>query len=293
MATVLVVGDSATSRELISALLEEEGHSTSHAGNGTLAIVRVGEAEPDLVITDLLMPELDGFGLVSQLKESHPHLPVMLVTSKGSEKIAARALREGAASYVSKLELKTTLIDAVDEVLDSITQEQHRKRLMGGLTRYEASFVLENDRELFQPLVAYLQEQLKHLKVCGENDLTRLGVALGEALVNAAEHGNLELDSQLREEDRAAYFDQAKKHRAETPYGERRVHLKVCLTRGEACFTIRDEGNGFDPSLLPDPTNPQNLLKASGRGVMLMRTFMDEVTFNHRGNEVTLIKRRG
>ncbi len=55
---------------------------------------------------------------------------------------------------------------------------------------------------------------------------------------------------------------------------------------------IRDEGSGFDRSELPDPTDPENLLKSSGRGVMLMQTFMDEVIFNDRGNEVTLIKRR-
>ena len=48
---------------------------------------------------------------------------------------------------------------------------------------------------------------------------------------------------------------------------------------------------GFDPSLLPDPTQPENLEKVSGRGVLLMRTFMDEVIYNDAGNEVELIKR--
>jgi anti-sigma regulatory factor (Ser/Thr protein kinase) len=64
------------------------------------------------------------------------------------------------------------------------------------------------------------------------------------------------------------------------------------VSRTEAKFVIRDEGPGFDPSTLPDPTDPENLLRPCGRGVMLMRTFMNEVTFNDRGNEVTLIWRR-
>ena len=54
---------------------------------------------------------------------------------------------------------------------------------------------------------------------------------------------------------------------------------------------IRDEGPGFDPDGLPDPTDPENLTKASGRGVLLIRTFMDEVRFNDTGNEITMIKR--
>jgi anti-sigma regulatory factor (Ser/Thr protein kinase) len=55
---------------------------------------------------------------------------------------------------------------------------------------------------------------------------------------------------------------------------------------------MRDEGPGFDPKELPDPTDPENLLKLSGRGILLMRTFMDDVKFNDRGNEVTMVKRR-
>jgi anti-sigma regulatory factor (Ser/Thr protein kinase) len=67
------------------------------------------------------------------------------------------------------------------------------------------------------------------------------------------------------------------------------VHLK--LTPGEAVCVIRDEGTGFDRATLPDPTDPAQLEKASGRGLVLMRTFCDEVNFNEAGNEVTLVKR--
>jgi anti-sigma regulatory factor (Ser/Thr protein kinase) len=58
-------------------------------------------------------------------------------------------------------------------------------------------------------------------------------------------------------------------------------------------FVIRDQGPGFDPAQLPDPTDPENLERVSGRGLLLMRTFMDEVTFNKSGNQVTMVKRCG
>ena len=70
----------------------------------------------------------------------------------------------------------------------------------------------------------------------------------------------------------------------------RRVYVEAHLSRTEARFIVRDEGSGFDPGTLPDPRDPENLLKVSGRGVLIMRTFMDEVRFNSNGNEVTLVK---
>jgi anti-sigma regulatory factor (Ser/Thr protein kinase) len=57
-------------------------------------------------------------------------------------------------------------------------------------------------------------------------------------------------------------------------------------------FVVQDEGPGFDPSTLPDPTLPSNVGQTNGRGLFLIRTFMDEVTFNETGNVVTMIKHR-
>ena len=77
-----------------------------------------------------------------------------------------------------------------------------------------------------------------------------------------------------------------------SPYRERRVRVCERLDPDAVTYVIRDEGKGFDLSTVPDPTNPDNLLKASGRGLMLIKTFMDEVTFNGVGNEITMVKRR-
>jgi anti-sigma regulatory factor (Ser/Thr protein kinase) len=64
------------------------------------------------------------------------------------------------------------------------------------------------------------------------------------------------------------------------------------LTHSEATISIRDQGPGFDPKSLPDPTDPENIGKISGRGLLLIRTFMDDVRFNDTGNEITLVKRK-
>ena len=78
----------------------------------------------------------------------------------------------------------------------------------------------------------------------------------------------------------------------QAPYCDRRVYVTARITPTEAAYTIRDQGGGFDPSSLPDPTDPENLLLASGRGVMLIQMFMDQVEFNDTGNEITMRKHR-
>ena len=78
----------------------------------------------------------------------------------------------------------------------------------------------------------------------------------------------------------------------EPPYRDRRVEVIARLTKREAVYTIRDEGPGFNPDLLPDPTDPESLMRPYGRGMMLIRTFMDKVWFNDKANEITMVKRK-
>ena len=68
--------------------------------------------------------------------------------------------------------------------------------------------------------------------------------------------------------------------------------VTVKATRNELKFIIRDQGPGFDVASIPDPTDPENLAKVSGRGLLLINAFMDEVRHNKQGNEITMIKRK-
>lgn len=257
------------------------------------AIDHLVRQAPDIVLTDLAMPDMDGLQFLSQIKSLHPLLPVVLMTSKGREEIALQALHHGAASYVPKRCLNSALTMTLRDVLSAAHRGGGNVRLMHCLTKDECAFTLPNDPQLIAPLVAYLQHRVIEIGLTNESERMRVGVGVEEALVNALYHGNLELSSKLRDEDPVGY-EQLIQHRRETePYRDRRVHLEAKLTRKSLTFVIRDEGPGFDPAKLPDPTEPANLEQVSGRGVFLMRTFMDEVSYNAAGNEVTLVKHRG
>ena len=69
------------------------------------------------------------------------------------------------------------------------------------------------------------------------------------------------------------------------------VQLEVSFDQGRLLATVRDQGPGFDPASVPDPTRPENVARPCGRGLFLMRQLLDEVMYNERGNEVTLVLR--
>ena len=292
MTTVLIVDDSAVCQRAAGACVKAAGCEVRYAGDGAEALQSVGEVKPDIVLTDLQMPKLDGLELVERLRDEHPQLPVILMTGFGSEEVAARALRAGASSYVPKENLSKGLNEALRSVMSVVESIQERKKVLAFLDHSETKFVLGYEPGAAKALIGYFHEQLKLLNYFDEGTLVQLTTALTESLTNAIDHGNLELDSDMREVDDGSYFRLGEERAKQEPYCNRRVTITAVLTPSEAKFVVCDEGPGFDPSSLPDPTDPENLLKASGRGIMLMQTFLDEVSFNDKGNEVTLIKRR-
>lgn len=119
--------------------------------------------------------------------------------------------------------------------------------------------------ELMVPVLSYLTTRVEKLGVI-DSATSNLFIALDEAFANAIRHGN-KLDP------------------------TKMVRISADLSSEEASFTVEDEGEGFDISSIPDPREPMNLLKASGRGVFFISNIMDEVRYNERGNRITMVKK--
>ncbi len=291
MPTALVVDDSAIDRRLAGQCVEENGLTAVYAENGRLAWEALETVQPDFVLTDLQMPEMDGLELVRKIRRHHPRVPVILMTGNGSEEIAVTALRMGAASYVPKHNLHARLGEALDIVRDSVAAMRSRDSVRELLVSSESKFSLGYEATVARALISHLQDALAQLNFGDQVTLLQISTALGEAITNAIDHGNLELDSAMR--DGSSRYRELGKQRSQIePYCNRRVTLTATLTPEQVVYTIEDEGPGFDPHSLPDPTHPENILKSSGRGIMLIRTFMHEVSYNERGNQLTMLRRR-
>jgi serine/threonine-protein kinase RsbW len=132
-----------------------------------------------------------------------------------------------------------------------------------------AEFVLElpSDLRVIEPAVGYLTRRCSEFDFAGSRLTLNFRVGVTEALANAMLYGNR--------------HDAAK-----------RVRIEVCLDRSAVAVRVRDQGTGFDPEAVDDPTLPDHLTRTGGRGVFLLRRLMDRVEFNECGNEVLLLLHR-
>jgi CheY-like chemotaxis protein len=294
MATVLVVDDVAMDRLLAGTLLQEHpGWVAVYAEDGREALALMRQQVPDLVLTDLQMPEVNGLELVEAIRRDFSDVPVILMTAHGSEEIAVAALKAGAASYVPKRDLARDLVPTTEKMLDIARSNRNQQQILDCLIETEFRFLLSNDPNRIRPLISHLQDHMTLMNLTNKGGQIRVGTALHECLVNAMEHGNLELSSELRESERPEdYRRLVEERRVQQPYCDRQVLVVARYSRQEATFVVSDDGRGFNTSQLPDPTDPSNLGKCTGRGLFLIRTFMDEVKFNATGNEITMVKRR-
>ncbi|MDB5309226.1 MAG: hypothetical protein JWO38_3428 [Gemmataceae bacterium] len=301
MTTVLVVDDSAVERRRIGAFLESgqadkggvAGMKVVYAGNGREALAVMREALPDAVLTDLRMPEMDGLELVAEVRGRYPSVPVVLMTAHGSFDVAVKALERGAASYVPKVNLAHDLLRTVEGILVLTQAARGRQAALKCLTRTEYCFALANDPALIPPVVGWLEDGLEWAQVCDETGRLQVGVAVREALVYAMEQGNLEVPSKLKQTEEAAYHRLVEDRRTCPPYRDRRVYITALGTPAEVTYVVRDEGPGVPLPDRPDPADPATLGGTYGRGLVLIRAFMDEVRYSPVGNEVAMVKRRG
>lgn len=288
---VLIVDDSPVDAAKAAGIVARTlGWRVERAENGRAALAAIARDRPAVVLTDMQMPEMDGLALVEALHAREPLLPVVLMTAHGSEEVAVAALGRGAASYVPKRNLGPHLAETLGQVVAAATAGRQRQQLLAEcLTAAAETYVLPNDPAVLRPMVARLQDALAAMGLCGERRRLRAGVAFEEALTNALYHGNLEVSSDLRDgPDPGAYTRLAAERRAIPPYRDRRIRVRTELSRAAGAITIQDEGPGFAPANLPDPTDPDNMGRACGRGLLLIRTFVDGVTFNPAGNAITL-----
>lgn len=132
---------------------------------------------------------------------------------------------------------------------------------------WQCDQVIPNDLAVGRRLLDQLLQQLEALE-WSRREVFGIRLAVDEALVNANLHGNA--------------LDKGK-----------HVHFCCWLSPRKMRVEITDEGPGFDPRCLPDPTDAAHVSRPCGRGVMLMRAFMSHIEFHQRGNQVVMEKERG
>ena len=288
---ILVVDDEVPIRKILKKLLVRSGYGVVEAANGREALDLFRERHPDIVITDVRMPEMGGLDLLMAIKKESPDACVAVMTGYGSEDVAIQAIRSGACNYFKKPFNSAEFVYAIGvlaELVDHRKGQKFDSAILAGETK---TFVMGSRIEQVYPVIGELTRTISGYPF----DVESIQIALLEMITNAIEHGNLEIS--LEEKQKALQEGTLKdlyRLRASSPEcAGRKVEIYYEFTPARAAFTITDEGKGFNCASLPDPDDPRNIMGVSGRGVIMTRLLMDETTFNEKGNSVTIVKAAG
>ena len=296
MSLVLLVEDSPTQAMHIQLLLERSNHKVIVAANGAEMLSLLRAHDPDVVVTDLELPDVTGLELIDRIRMDFPLIPTILITALGSEDLSVEALQHGAAAYVPKNRLEDLLEDTITDVLGVMRTDRNFSRLIECLCKNDYVFELSNDASLVSPVANLLIQVTAGMQLFPSMENVRLAIAIEQALNNAMFRGNLELSVDEFSPTRDIEFDGVDpevvvQRRASPKYALRTVFLSAYIDRSGVEIIIRDQGIGFDTSIVPQPQSRGTVDSEKSRGLLLMVTHMDEVVFNDVGNEVRMKKR--
>jgi serine/threonine-protein kinase RsbW len=257
---ILIVDNNDELRLLLERVLGQLGHDVVASGERKKALRRDDLDSFDLIISDLSEAEVNGQP-IGDLQRKHLVTPL---SPNGTNPDIIKAFKMGAANYLRSPYDRDELREVVEKTLAYKLRYVDDPQFLSHVHE-KIEFELPSDLALMNGVLEYLQERVAKLGLI-KPDRSNLFIALDEAFVNAVKHGNKSDPTKL-------------------------VRITAELTPQEASFTVEDEGEGFDINQIPDPCDPANLFRASGRGVLLIYNIMDEVEYNAQGNRVKMVKR--
>lgn len=263
-AKILIIDHDAESRASLKRMLADRKHQVVVVSTGRQALDKIEQEDFDLVISDLAAhqpDDIDSLQLIAQIGKKAP-VPVV-VSADAAEANVRKAFKVGAANYLQRPYDKDDLEKIIEKTLSHKLRRVESAPILPHI-RETIEIELPSDVRYLDGVLSYLVERAAKFGIV-RPDASNIFVALDEALANAIKHGNKGDASKI-------------------------VRVRADISTREARFSISDEGEGFDVAAVPDPRDPANLFKPSGRGVMLIHHIMDDVRYNARGNEVTMVK---
>jgi serine/threonine-protein kinase RsbW len=269
---ILIVDNNDELRAILENVLGSLGHEAVVTGDRDEALSRDDLDQFDVIISDLTeeaspddLPELANSDTPDGLANRQPRRHLLTrVVANDAEPTIVKAFKMVAANYLRYPYNKDELRAIVEQTLSYKLRYVDDPNLLSH-THEKIEFELPSDLTLMNGVLQYLLERVAKLGVIAL-EKSNLFIALDEAFVNAVKHGNKNDPTKL-------------------------VRVGAELSPKEASFTVEDEGEGFDVQTIPDPCDPANLFKSSGRGVLLIYNIMDEVEYNAQGNRVKMVKR--
>jgi serine/threonine-protein kinase RsbW len=257
---ILIVDDHDDLSSALKEVFNQTGYFVKTTESRDEAVKLDETHDYDVVITDL-----DGDkAFPDEEKETDENTCLPVEENDESNRSFVRAFKICATNFRRENFKEDELKNVFETILNYKAQFVDKLQVVNHI-REKIEFEFPSAISLMHSILDYLMKRVEKVGVINPES-SNLFIALDEAFVNAVKHGNK--------------FD-----------AEKNVRVSAEVSPKEARFTVEDEGEGFDVNSIPDPTNPENLFKTSGRGVLFIYNIMDEVKYNERGNRLTMIKK--
>jgi DNA-binding response OmpR family regulator len=272
--TLLVVDDDPSIHELIRAMLAGENWELDSASDGDEALSRLAARAYDLVLTDILMPGMDGLTLLGEMRRRYPYTGMLVMTVKSTPAHILGSLEQQATAYIAKPFARDTLVNTLQNAL-STTVSRDDIKILSDRPNW-ISLQIRCRLSTVERLSQFIRELPSDLD---PNERERIATAFRELLMNAIEHGG-HLDP------------------------EKIVDLSYIRTARSIVYYLRDPGEGFSIENLAhaavanapdDPIHHAEIREQAGTrpggfGLLLTKSFADELIYSAKGNEVIFIK---
>jgi YesN/AraC family two-component response regulator len=287
---ILIADDEEEIAGLLAEVVRKAGYVPLCAGNGVEALKLYKLMHPDLVITDIKMPLMDGIHLLKVLKQVDRNVLLILISSYGNEEYLLEALRAGAINYFKKPFKIEEIRDTVHAILEHKSQVDTYNLPFHNVLEEKKEYTVETEKTNLGSLINQISVNFKNF--FSERVVINLRLGIEEMISNAIEHGNLAIGFDAKAGAlKAGSYGSLLQEKLNNPKNSRKkIYVSSHLSNKGVSVTVRDQGNGFDWKTLPS-LNANDIQHYNGRGILLTRIFFDEVIYHDPGNRVTLIKR--
>lgn len=258
--SILIIDDEEEIRTSLSEIVEELGLTPLTAQDGLEALNVLKSKKIDLIITDLMMPKMDGLNFIVKSREFNPSLPIAVISGYGDAKNATLALTRGAFNFITKP-------FTIKEVENVIRKGIRLRELSLGTDKLlqnvlnQTEIVIPSYPHLLSSVTLYIIKECQWRGIDNENVLNNISVCTDEILTNALVHGN-----------------------SKNP--DKNISAILNFDAEKFTLTVKDEGEGFDAKKFSRQLKGNRTEIPTKRGLFIVEYLMDEVSFNEKGNEI-------
>jgi len=264
---VLVVDDDRDVLSTLSEILAELRLNPVTAGDGVEALEKIRTRKIDLIITDLMMPNLDGFELINRTRQLNTNIPIAVISGHGEVKNVVSALSRGAFNFITKPFTIKEIEQVVKRGLRLREFSLGTHRLLEGI-RNTTEMEVPNYPHLIPSAALYIIRECQWRGIEDESLLSNISICVDELLHNALIHGN--------------DLDESKK-----------IMVRLVFDNERFTMQVEDEGEGFDYHTVLSAFQEDAETLPAKRGLFIVNYLMDGLSFNQKGNQVTMVKHLG